>query len=836
MVLVILGLVVDRDLVVPFHDTVDAEVSPSVSFSAELGPGEYLFKAGLNVEDRLIMNGSILNMKTLDVYNPSAQLGAQLEQIYVSDVQYVKVSVFDFSGETPTRAAVYSEALPAGVFLNTHSAVPCGEDLCYAVRLYDSPSGQYYIRVFRIDNLEAVSLMEEVYTSSISSMKLFGFGEDARDTLFLLVSAADGSVFLYGIDINLSAAENPVISYSVYGAGGYYIIGGALFDDGSIRRFFAALSRVDTIRFVGYDLSADDGLDFAFDRYEGWYMGGANQRGLCLMRDDGSSLRVVHFDAFDETIHDFTLSSSGYVNHVYNVASDDVCAYMTQDKMILVGLSSESYLHIENLAPGYIYPIRDIYSDASSWNNDVQARVSFFDTPPYDTIVVLDYSVGSSLDLMYADTIPLLVHVPRYISEMMVADGDLYLADHTLSVPYRIYRYDEDLNMVWAGENVGDYDWLMLPNYIYNYEEVRKLDRETGALTPYIYDLSPSDFGSILYYEENNGKLYVITGYNIYIHEIDTSDLSGSYVEPGINVAFFYDFDVDYPYVLIADLDAATGRIRLHVYDLEASSLTGPYLLDPDISGFGVIREVRIIGDTVFVGAASSDAQAMFMCDAGLSSCVRGDIDLAYGSISDFLVADDSVYVFTVADGETYIHVLDRELNFSHVSGPHHGSFNAGFPVGEYLTLITTSGGILDTLNVSFLRRNDLSVVDYADEIPFYKLQTAGLMEYGTGSYYVYLFAQDEDLLTTTVYRYNVIEATGVEEIDSPVRIRMVEGRLMIYGKGEVNLEVYTPAGRKVASFRGYVDGVREVAHLPSTGAYIVRLNGKSTKVINLMK
>ncbi len=807
-----------------------------------LSTGEYI--GGVMGSGNLLVSGDsvVAFPEPIRVYDEFFGLIITAEPYMDPDgISHSVFKIYDVHSDSRVPIRIVDvEAPSSDHFLVYQDVTICGLYACGISVFVNFSDGNTALKVHRFN----ASSTQEIFSRSISDVvtfaAIYGFRNEYRDTVFVMTSAGNNKT-LYGLDVNLPASSNPVIMYTGYYQGAYHTFGkGGLFQNGSHTVFVGMFASSDTVALMGYDFTYSSYIDERIYITNPYYYYSLYGNGICGAYSDGSSLYLMSYDVFTGDFNETSISYTGYVWSESHYGGNDACIFLTEDGLLALEPSTLSPLDAEpipsmNAGIANQYPYRDVPSFSTN------VLVMMAPAIPIDTVIASLYSFSGTFNLESADT-ALFHSVPFRIMahEMMHLDGSLLLKVRLLGFSSTVFRMDEDLGLIWKADTLTSSQNAFLPYYIYimatGFEGLRKLNLNTGQPRPYFYSIPPGTYGYFSYLKEIDDRLFAITGTgsDMYIHILDTMDLSPVNVVhiSGIPLSWNVDLNDDGTYLVFLSTDYSSYIGKIYVYDISADNLIGPYDVDFDPSEDEFPIYVYLDGDTLFAAFGTITEQRVYKCHVNLASCVDASVDPStYGGILRLYIYPDSVYVSTTGG---YIYVMDRNLDNAHAVGPLPARVRDMGRIGDYMAVVYTRNGIVDTTFVDFRRISDLNMVDYSDTIPAFRFTGSTTHEYASGQYYYYLALAGQYDPLGKVYRYNVTNSVGRDEGMASIRYMVSGGRLIVSGRGSVDLKLFDVAGRLMKSYRGEVDGRMSIYRFENPGIYILKLNGKTHKLVNI--
>ncbi len=758
-----------------------------------------------------------------------------------SGLEHYILKIFNYAVDKELPVALYDVPAPSSDYTAAHQVVQkCGNAFCAMLVFSDYVARNSVVLVHRFDDTSIDEIFSGSFSGVVNSAGLYGFVDDYPDTAFAIFSI-DNDVYMLGLDLNLPSSDNPVISYSGhYPNTYYYVAGGGLFDDGSRAVFMGILSSTDSIAFIGFDLNTASVVDERY--YAGaYYKFSLYADGICGAYGDGSSLYMLRYDVFSGN---FYAASVSYTENIIGsglYSGTDACIFLATNGLVAVDPVILSIADLE-IIPSMVDGVLNDYShsDISSFGNSI--LLFYYTSPLPDTLIATVYDYTGGFVTLSSDTIiPNNVPSKMTVFDLQFRDNGLVGAVSSILLNPTLLKLGENLAFQWRADTLSSFQYVYLPAYVYlmNYgsEEIRKIDLSAGLPLSYSYSIPSTPYGSVVFMKEVNDKLFVLsgTGSQSYIHVLDTATLTGlELVNLGsLSTSWVVDVNEDGNYMVML-LSNYTSRVGyIYVYDFDADNLVGPYVVDFDASSTEYPVRVLMEGDTVFALFGTSLDNRILKCHAGLASCSYGSVDVSYGNINGLYVFRDSIYMTTTGG---YIAVMDRQLNVSHIFGPLNGVVMSLNRLGDYVALVVNKFDVMDTTFVEFRRIGDLNVVDYADTVVGYTESSTELHEYSPGQYYLYVALSGQFASMSRVYRYNVTSSVGRDEVSSGIRYSVSNGRLVLEGRGYVELNLYNTAGRLLGSYRGNIDGRVAALEIPGPGIYLLDMNGRRYKVLNLKR
>ncbi len=847
MVWLILGLNVTKDVDVSLRDTVLMQIYGIVS--AEFGAtGEYGVRVGTSLGMNTVYNGSVLNNSNLRHINPPGEIAAMTSSYTdPSSIEHLIVKLYDISSGGNFVGTVDIPAPSTGYSIFSYVMSNCGDRLCVLVSFYDFSSGNGYLTAYAVDNSASASQVFEHFTTDfISQIDIFGNMNMAPDTAAIVIVKSTGEALLFGVDLNLSPYSNPVISHTISG-GNYNLMGGAFFEDGGSRLFASILQDLNTydLTFLGFDLS--DGTILSntqsFNMPFSTNNTSFNSRGFCIVGDDGTNLFVYLYDIFSSSFYGDTTGSVGSIANVFSTGYPDICSFMTGSELYAVDVDDKILVGTSTLPTGIFGAAQPFFDDNTLPGGEMHIAAINLDTPPNDSLFYMTYGVGySGISLQSIDTVALEVPVAPYFTDIMVYGGNLYMSKYLSGVPFRIMKAHLDYTPIWEGDTISQNNAVYLPLYVFDYinQQMRVIDDATGMAQPYVYDIPYSTYGGPVYVKRSGSNLYILTGSyggNLFLHQLDASDLTGSATDLGISVPYGY-YDLMNDTLAIAYSDFNDQNVKLYLYDIASSTLSSPQVFDIDATTTESSGKVVLKGGYVYLPVYTSSLQKLFRCTVDFATCVNTDIDIStYGYVMDYFVDDNGYVYLSTGDGySSHIIALDENLNITSTAGPLPGYVNKIYGTGEYLMVVRSSAYTpVDTSFIMFARKSDPSVFDLVDTLVGAYGTASHVYEYSSGQYYAFFTAVERDIALARLVRYNITDATGTEEIsDSRFLYQVRNGRLILQGKGNANVRIFDITGRMVGSFNGTIDGQKTIARFPAQGIYLLDINGSKFKVVNI--
>ncbi len=758
-----------------------------------------------------------------------------------SGLEHYILKIFNYAVDRELPVALYDVPAPSSDYTAAHQVVQkCGNDFCAMLVFSDYVARNSVVLVHRFDDASIEEIFSSSFSGVVNSIGLYGFVDDYPDTAFAIFSI-DNDVYMLGLDLNLPSSDNPVISYSGHYPGTYYYVaGGGLFDDGSRAVFMGILSSTDSIAFIGFDLNTASVVDERY--YAGaYYTFSLYADGICGAQGDGSDLYLFRYNVFSGNFYSGSLPYTDYISGPGFYSGTDACIFLANGGLISIDPSSLSLLDMETV-PSMVGGILNEYSHSDVPSFGTGILLFHYTSPLPDTLIATVYDYAGGFDVIRSDTI-VANNVPNRMTVfgLQFRDNGLVGSVSSMSTNSTLLKLGENLAFQWKADTLSSFQYVYLPAYVYlmNYgsEEIRKIDLSTGLPLSYSYSIPSTPYGNVVFMKEVNDKLFVLsgTGSQSYIHVLDTATLSGlELVNLGsLSTTWVADVNEDGNYMVMLLSSYTDGVGYIYVYDFDADNLVGPYVVDFDASSTEYPVRVLMEGDTVFAVFSSPLEKRIFKCHAGLASCSYGSVDVSYGNINGLYVFRDSIYMTTTGG---YIAVMDRQLNVSHIFGPLNGVVRSLNRLGDYVALIVNKFDVMDTTFVEFRRIGDLNVVDYADTVVGYTESSTQLHEYSPGQYYLYVALSGQFASMSRVYRYNVTSSVGRDEVSSGIKYSVSNGRLVLEGRGYVELNLYNAAGRLLGSYRGNIDGRVAALEIPGPGIYLLDMNGRRYKVLNLKR
>ena len=845
MVWLILGLNVTKDVDVSLRDTVLSQVlwAMNISFGAA---GEYSAGVQTSIYPVSVYNGTVLNSPYLRLINPASGIGIN-GNVYpdISSLEHLAVKIYDISsgGNLISIADIPAPASNYSIFM--YEFTNCGDRICSIVIFGDFSAGDWYVNAYVIEPSGTYSQVFEYNTSnSITRMDIFGNLNILPDTV-VIVFEESGNVHLHAVDINLPSSSNPVISHTITG-GTHYTVNGAFFQDGGSRLFSLTLFDMNTYNatFVGFDLNS--GTVFSNTQHYNVLLSSNNtafnSRGFCVVSDDGVNLFVYLYDVFSGNFYGDTLTSVGPINGVFPTGYPDICSFMTGFDLYAIDVDNRSLTGTIALPTGIFNVANPFFDENTIAGSEVHIAGINMDAMPYDTLFYLTYNVDySGIALQSIDTVAMNIPTAPQFSQPVVHGGNLYLSKSIPGHPMRIVKTELDYTFHWEGDTISGNNYVYTPLYVLDIvaQQMRILDEATGAALSYAYDIPFSTYGGVQYMKLSGSNLYLLTGdysTSLHLHQINASDLTGSATDLGITISYgYYDFRNDT--IAIAYTDFNDQNVKLYLYDIISSTLSSPQSFDIDATTESAGR-VALKGGYVYLPVSTLSTLRFFRCTTDFATCIDVDIDKnTYGNLIDYMVDDNGyVYMSTFTGNSSYIFELDENLNINSIAGPIPGLIYEVNGAGEYLVLIRSSSySPVDTSFVMFSRKSNLSLIDFADTLAGTYGVSSLIYEYSPGQYYAFFTALERDIALARLVRYNITDATGTEEIsDSRFLYQVRNGRLILQGKGDVNVRIFDITGRMVGSFNGSIDGQKTIARFPAQGIYLLDINGSKFKVVNI--
>ncbi len=846
MVWLILGLSVTRDVDVSLRDTMMAQVSGirSSSFGAA---GEYVVNL-LSSPGAVVYNGTMLNITQYEVINPLSNMAAVSSiSIDPSSIEHFVIKLYDISSGGNLVGTVDIPAPSTGYSTYIYSIANCGGRICALVSFYDFSSGNGYLTAYAVDNSASASQVFEHFTTDIiSRADIYGNMNMAPDTAAIVIVKNTGEALMFGVDLNLPPYSNPVISHTISG-GNYNPTGGAFFEDGGSRLFASILQDLNTydLTFLGFDLS--DGTILSntqsFNMPFSAYYVSFNSRGFCVVIDDGTDLFMYLYDIFSSSFYGDTTGSVGGIWGVFPTGYPDICSFMTGSELYAVDVDNKTFVGTSTLPTGIFSAAQPFFDDNTLPGSQVHIAAVNLDAPPNDSLFYMTYEVGySGISLQSIDTVALEAPVALYFTDIMVYGGNLYMSKYPSMPPSRIVKAHLDYTSIWEGDTISQNNTVYLPLYVFDNtnQQMRVIDDATGMAQPYVYDIPYSTYGGPQYVKRSGSNLYILTGSyggNLFLHQLDASDLTGSATDLGISIPYGY-YDLMNDTLAIAYIDFIDQNVKLYLYDIASNTLSSPQVFDIDATTTESSGKVVLKGGYVYLPVYTSSLQKLFRCTVDFATCVNTDIDVStYGYVIDYFV-DDNGYVYLSTGNGYFSHIiaLDENLNITSTAGPIPGYINKIYGMREYLMLVRSSAYTpVDTSFIMFARKSDPSVFDLVDTLVGAYGTASHVYEYSPGQYYAFFTAVERDIALARLVRYNITDATGTEEIsDSRFLYQVRNGRLILQGKGDVNVRIFDITGRMVGSFNGTIDGQKTIARFPAQGIYLLDINGSKFKVVNI--
>ena len=845
MLWLVLGLDVTKDVEVSLRDTVMMQVMGAISTRYGIS-GDYTSNVMSIMGPRVLYNGSILPVDNLNAYNPESGMGAEvIPYTDPSNLAHFYIRLYDIPSGGQFLKLLDITAPSTGYNAMDYKVAPCGENLCLALLFSNYSSGTHYLEVQVIDPTGNSSpIFSSNYYVSISSFDLYGNHYEVPDTVALVILRGDGTLELYALDANLSPSANPVISYNTIGMSDYELMDGFFFSAGFGVKFASLLYNGTSQEAViaGFDVETGSVFQRNVSVGRPYISAGVNSVGFCMAQDDGTNLFVYYYDIFFDDFYGDTLTSlGGPVSAVFPLWSAVLCGIASGENIEVVDVTGGSIVGTYTFPSSTYDAARYYFDDYSELDNRIHVLGFNWDSPPYDTLFLVELNVGSGVSLSGIDTIAALIPFDPTFPSLQVRDGNLYMSQTGSVVPSRIVKTDLTYNILWEGDTLDGANTLYLPLYVYNNltYDMRKLDDATGDVLPYSYNLDYSTYGMVLFAKEYGSNFYVLTGdgiHSLHLHVLDTSDLSGSAVDLGITISWGA-FDISGDTLAIIYSDFGDGDVKLYLYDMASSTLIGPHSFDYDAAATEVHGPVKIVDGNIYTWVGTSTIQKFVKCLPGLTTCLDADIDPSiYSTIMDFTIDADSGDIFLTTFNSHAIH-LDENLNMVSTAGPYGPILLRALPVNEYILLIGRDNYayILDTTYVMFARRNDLGRVDFADTLVGVAFHDVDIYEYAPEQFYVFLSGSYGLTHLANLIRYDVSNSTGKNEmVISGFRYSIEEGRLILEGRGEVSVRVFDIRGRMVGSYHGSIDGRRSITRFPADGIYLLDINGGKYKVVNI--
>ncbi len=823
---------VSRDRMYAVQDTLRLQASLAKAMNA--GYNQYIVDLNTNFSSvsAIIVNGSIkVDPEKAHAYNPKTNSIAYVE---VAFPDTFKVHVYDLNTMQETTYILVKPS--QSPLLNVVKA--CGNSFCGAFYFGSLGNNDILVRKFDITGIQTID--DIVLPGAIGSLDMYTSLDIFPDIVALYYRPA-GNPHEFRI----------------------YHVSGVLLQNLSREVMYAGFATNGTNSYLGFVYR--NGANLEADRYDinnNNFSGnivigviqsqpttGLNGNSICIADAGAGNVNIHEYDILAHTSNSYTVPLAGGVSFapvsivqtskkqgngciVFGQMAQGITTY-TGAYMFDNTPSIKDTIHFNSNIFSVI-PMEYSFNDTVSMSDRIQ--IAYIRTLLRDTVFVEEYSwVVAFFNKEFADTVEMRVPVSTSPTGVLAfEDGNIYVSLASLNFYSSIAKLDMDLNQVWKTDTFRNADAILyLPTYVedVNNNILKQLDKNTGTFTANQFDINPH--GILLYLKEVGDTVWVITGdnaNNIKIHKLLESTLSGSSIDIGFPTQGYALFEMEGRYVLLA-LRTNNQDANIYVYDLLTNTLNGPAVIDLS-SGNDFVRKAKFAGDTVFF---TINDQWLVKCDVLLNSCTNYQILSLLGSITDYVVTDNSIYVF-ISDGQnSYVRILDRAFNQGALYGPIAGVidtpvFHIAVLDSQYVAYVLNEGS--QAIFRLGRLQNPLQDVFYADTIATSQAFLGDYHEYMQGHFYIYLYFMD-NYDVGNVYRYNVIYTQVVssdEKISKGISYSIRKNMLILEGKGEVNLRIYDVSGRLVHSFKGYVDGTKTIP-IGKAGIFVVKLNDRKFKV-----